>query len=81
MRLLRGDGDSKNNNSRPTRGKVVRPDFIQVVNDSGHWSKLQTVKNTVRPDVAYDNGWSSSSATAADTAGWQKVVASKSAIG
>jgi len=55
LRLFRRD-DAKSR-SVPTRGKVVRPDFIQVVNDSGHWSKLQTVKNTVRVEVPYDNGW------------------------
>ncbi|GMH43491.1 hypothetical protein BSKO_11413 [Bryopsis sp. KO-2023] len=33
------------------RAKLVRPDFIQIVNSSMHWSKQNTIGNSLRPDL------------------------------
>jgi len=40
---VRIDGDQFNEE----RGKIVRPDFIQGIEDGDHWMKQQLVKNVV----------------------------------
>ena len=37
-----------------TRGKIVRPDFIQAMQEGEHWQKGEIVKNQVRPDLWVD---------------------------
>ena len=44
---LRIEGDGK----CIQRGKIVRPDFVQHIDDRGHWINAQVVKNGVRPDL------------------------------
>ena len=46
---LRIDDEEKGVNT--TRGKIVRPDFIQNINEGEHWIKGEMVKNQVRPDL------------------------------
>ena len=46
---LRIDDEEKGVNTM--RGKIVRPDFIQNINEGEHWIKGEMVKNQVRPDL------------------------------
>ena len=44
-------GDDEEKGVNTMRGKIVRPDFIQNINEGEHWIKGEMVKNQVRPDL------------------------------
>ena len=47
---LRIDGPDGN----VRRGKIVRPDFIQTIEEGEHWLRAEVVRNGVRPDLWID---------------------------
>lgn len=51
LRIDKGDGDGDEN---ARRGKIVRPDFIQGMNEGEHWQQGEFVKNVIRPDLWVD---------------------------